>query len=160
MAYWSGLCLFAAGGWLIHAGLGHRRRVLAMRAALESAAPTAASDPRSLSVFGEIMRPIILFALAYLGVKTSLAFYWLDAGRYLSVFDLAGFLFLLFAYGTWITLKTKYPALVQPAAAQSDSEPADNVLSLEQERARRDHEPAELSGTVHRPRLRAGVGDP
>jgi hypothetical protein len=157
MAYWSGAVLFAIGAWLIHAGLAHRRRVLALRAA--AADPDeAGADPRSLGVLGEIMRPIILFALAYLGVKATLAFWWLDAGRYLSLFDLAGFLSLLAGYGGWVVMKTKYRA-PQPAAADLAPAPAENVLTLRGERARREHEPAGLPGAVDRPGLRRGVGD-
>ncbi|MFZ5558067.1 MAG: hypothetical protein ACOZDY_15335 [Pseudomonadota bacterium] len=157
MAYWTGLVLFAIGGWLAWAGLAHRRRALALRGPAAAGAPAARADPRSLAAFGEIMRPVILFALAYLGVKTALAFWWLDAGRYLSLFDLAGFLFLLAGYGTWMVLKTKYPAL--PPAAAPVPAPAENVLSLQEERARRGHEPAGLPGAVHRPGLRRGLGD-
>ena len=158
MAYWSGAVLFAIGAWLIHAGLAHRRRVLALRAAAADADETGA-DPLSLGVFGEIVRPIILFALAYLGVKATLAFWWLDAGRYLSLFDLAGFLCLLAGYGAWVVMKTKYRVLRPPAAMARAPASADNVLSLHEESARRGHEPAGLSGTVDRPGLRRGVGD-
>lgn len=157
MAYWTGALLFAVGGWLILAGLAHRRRVLALRAA--PGAGDADADPRSLAVFGEIMRPIILFALAYLGVKTTLAFWWLDAGRYLSLFDLAGFLFLLAGYGAWMVMKTTYRVLQPPAAVDSAPAPADNVVLLNGERARRGHEPAGVPGAVDRPGLRRGLGD-
>lgn len=157
MAYWTGFACALLGAWLIGAGLAHRRRMQALRARLGDAAGPA-TDPRSLGVFGEIVRPIILCALAYLAVKTALAFYWLDAGRYLSLFDLAGFLFLLVAYGTWLTLKTKHPL---PARATGKAPTAaDNVRSLTEERARRGREPAGVLGAFHRSRVRRGLGDP
>lgn len=159
MAYWTGLVCVSLGAWLIHAGLAHRRRVLALRAQFADWAAQPATDPRSLGVFGEIMRPIILFALAYLGVKTTLAYWWLDAGRYLSLFDLGAFLFLLAAYGAWLVLKTRHPLPARAATVAETPTPADNVHLLQEERARRGREPAGVPGTRHRPGVRRGLGD-
>jgi hypothetical protein len=112
MRYWTGLVLFAAGAWLLYGALAHRRSVIALRQAAAARGADAALVPPnpSLEMFGDIFRPIILFALVYLGVKTTLAYYWLDAGRYLSLFDLAGFLGLLTGYGNWVVTKTRYRA--------------------------------------------------
>ncbi|MCX7891320.1 MAG: hypothetical protein N2544_02975 [Burkholderiales bacterium] len=95
------------------------RRIAARRAA---GIPDGAEPQSRLFVFGEIVRPILLFFLAWVGVKTVLAYHWLDGGRYLSLFDLGGFLAALAAYGYWLHVKTKHPpvdfyAPVQPEAA-------------------------------------------
>jgi hypothetical protein len=103
MRYWIGGTLFVAAVWLVIAALAHRRRALA--AGWREIEPVS---PGSLLVFGEIMRPIVLFALAYLAVKSVLVYWMLEAERYLSLFDVAGFLAALAGYGTWFVMKTKY----------------------------------------------------
>lgn len=126
MRYWIGLMFFAGGGWLAYAGLAHRARILAARSGRAEA--PAAETP--MFVMGEIARPIILGLLAFAGLKTSFAYWAFGGGRVLSLFDLGGFLFLLAAYGAWLTLTMRYreaavvvapaaPAAV-PAVAQGD----------------------------------------
>jgi hypothetical protein len=69
------------------------------------------------------MRPVLLFMLAYLGVKAALVYHWLDGARYLSLFDLGAFLAALAAYGCWIAVKTRYApvAFFRPAVAANDA---------------------------------------
>ncbi len=62
----------------------------------------------SLAVFGAILRPLILCALGYFAVKVTMAYLLLDGGRYFSLFDLGGLLFLLAAYAAWLELQTRY----------------------------------------------------
>jgi hypothetical protein len=110
MRYWLGTVLFAmAAGWLWSA-LRHRSRVLAIasREAIEARRTAACADPRSISALGEIARPIVTFGLAWIGVKTAIAYAMLDAGRWLSPYDLAGFLALLAAYGTSFAFESTY----------------------------------------------------
>ena len=103
---WVGLLSFCAGAWLIGAALLRRRRVVAAARNRQGAA-TSSLHP-SLARIRRAFRPIVLAVLAYVGIKATLAYFTFDAGRFFSVFDLAGFLFLLAAYGTWIVLRMKY----------------------------------------------------
>lgn len=110
MRYTTGIVmlLLAAGvfGWAVR----HRRRVLALISAdaLARYRETLSEDPKSLSAFGEIMRPIVLFALVWIGAKSVAAYFWLDGPKYLSLFDLAALLALLASYGYCITIQTRY----------------------------------------------------
>jgi len=62
----------------------------------------------TMAVFGEMMRPIMLFVLLLLGVAIASLFVMFDGGTTFSYVDLAGLLFLLAAYATWFALHTKY----------------------------------------------------
>jgi hypothetical protein len=84
----------------------------------------------SLAAFGAILRPLILCAVGYFAVKVILAYLLLDRGRYFSLFDLGGLLFLLAAYA-WRVLQTGYrkeeyadiaavPIAATPAPARPD----------------------------------------
>jgi hypothetical protein len=125
MRYWTGLVLFVAAGWLIQAGLAHRRRILAVGGAGDGA------SARSIDTLGYIFRPIILFALVYVGIKSAFVYWVLDGGRYLSLVDLAGFLCLLAGYGTWAVLKTKYRArpIAAPEVPQVPAEAANDPIA-------------------------------
>jgi hypothetical protein len=102
MRFIVGLVFFAAGAWLMWSALARRKRAIA-------AGPDAQPEIRqSLQIIGEALPPIIVIALVIIGAKMSLAFFLTDAGRYLSLFDLAGFLFLLAGYGTSVVLRTRY----------------------------------------------------
>jgi hypothetical protein len=120
MRYLLGAGFLVAAAWLVYAGLGHRRLKRA------SAGPAPAEENR-LQMMGEIVRPMILFALAYVGLKTSLAYLWLDGSRVLSLLDLGGFLVMLAAYGFWLTMKTKpvYLTGAQGAARAEDGPAAE-----------------------------------
>ncbi len=110
MRYTSGLVmtLLAAGvlGWALR----HRSRVLALisQDALARHREKLSEDPKSLSAFGEIMRPIVLFALFWIGAKSIAAYFWLNGPKYLSLFDLGALLALLASYGYCITIQTRY----------------------------------------------------
>jgi hypothetical protein len=127
MRYWLGLIMFTAGAWMIMAALAQRRRVLELRRQREARGlpATVGSSNMSLTILGEVVPPIIVFALVVVGAKMTLAYFVMDAGRWLSVFDLAGFLFLLAGYGTWIMLKTRYRV---SASAPVDRSPIPSTL--------------------------------
>ena len=54
--------------------------------------------------------PIIIFGLVVAGGQAVLAFLVTGGGGVFSLFDLAGFLFLLFGYGVWVKMKVAYRA--------------------------------------------------
>jgi hypothetical protein len=128
MRYTLGIVALIAAGWLLHVSHRQWRDVSAALAA--RGRPSAES---TMNAFGEIMRPILLFALVYVGAKTTFVFFWLDAERYLSLFDLAGFWFLLVAYGAYITVKTRFPRTLLDRAAdeQRTHRGADQASSAE-----------------------------
>lgn len=115
------------------------RRIAARRAA---GIPDGAEPQSRLFVFGEIVRPIIFFFLAWVGVKTVLAYYWLDGSRFLSLFDLVGFLAALAAYAYWLFVKTKHLPVdfyaLAPAPVEAVPEPvaAEPPTALPPERER------------------------
>jgi hypothetical protein len=102
------MLLLAVGvlGW----ALWRRRRVLALISAdaLARHREALAEDPKSMSAFGEIVRPIVLFALVWIGVKSVAAYFWFDGPKHLSLFDLGALLALLACYGYCITIQTRY----------------------------------------------------
>jgi hypothetical protein len=129
MRYWIGIALTIGAVWLLAAAYAHRRRVIAARAAA-AARGIAPAEPglRSVAVFGEIMRPVILFLLAYAAIKTVLLYVALDGQELLSWFDLAGMLALLGAYGVWMSVRTTYRASDLAAAmAKADGGSADGT---------------------------------
>lgn len=129
MRDWIGIAFFAAAAWLLRAGLVHKRRVLAARAAA-AARGVVPAEPglHSVAVFGEIMRPIILFLLAYAAIKTVVLFVMLGGEEVFSLVDLAGALALLAGYGTWMSLRTTYRLSDLAVAAEAPADdPADAV---------------------------------
>ncbi len=110
MRYTTGCVMLLLAAAVFGWALRHRRRVLALIAEDELVRQLEAqsADPDSISAFGEIMRPLVLFALAWIGVKSVAVYFWLDGQRYLSLFDLGALLALLAAYGYCITIQTRY----------------------------------------------------
>jgi hypothetical protein len=108
MRNWIGAITAALAVWLMYSALSHRRRILAGRPASTIAAgPDGAPLHRlSLAMFGDIVRPMIILALAYFALKVIAAYVLLGGARFLSPFDLAGVLFLVAAYGAWLILAT------------------------------------------------------
>ena len=83
-----GVAFTVVGVWFVYTSVTLRvRRLVERRAAgiHDHEAPAT-----RMFVFGEIMRPIILFFLAVLAIKAVFAYFWLDAARYFSLFDLGG----------------------------------------------------------------------
>jgi hypothetical protein len=103
-----------------------RRHVLASVGAAELARRRAAAlaDPRSLSAFGEIARPLVLLGLGWLALKSTLVYLMLDGARVLSWFDLVAFVALLAAYGVWFSTRAAYwvpDQVASPEAAPGDA---------------------------------------
>jgi hypothetical protein len=104
-----GLAFAVIAIWFSCVAVTQRASRLAARRA--AGIPDDAEPTSRMYVFGAIMRPIILFFLAFLGIKATFAYFWLDAARFLSLLDLGAFLAALMAYGFWVIVKTKYPPL-------------------------------------------------
>jgi hypothetical protein len=67
-------------------------------------------------MLGDIVPPLVVTALVFVAIKMSFAYVVLDGGRYFSLLDLGGFLFLLAAYGAWLVLNTRYRELTGAVA--------------------------------------------
>jgi hypothetical protein len=117
-----GVAFTVVGVWFVYTSVTLRvRRLIERRAAgiHDDEAPAT-----RMFVFGEIMRPIILFFLAVLAIKAVFAYFWLDAARYFSLFDLGGFIAALAGYGYWVFVKTKVPPLALFQQESAAAEPA------------------------------------
>jgi hypothetical protein len=106
MRNWTGAVLFLIGAWLLYSTLLHRARIFRHSAAVDMVQELTPAMS-SLAAFGAILRPLILGALGYFAVKVTMAYLLLGGGRYFSLFDLGGLLFLLAAYA-WLVLQTRY----------------------------------------------------
>lgn len=113
--HWLGVMLALYGAFLLLAAERRRARALA--------APPPEALSSSLTVLGEIVRPLVLFGLAYLGLKVSLVYLAMDGGRWFSLLDLGGLLFLLAAYGRWLVVRTRY-RLAEPVPVVSGAQAA------------------------------------
>jgi hypothetical protein len=117
-----GVAFTVVAVWFVYASVTLRVRRLVERRA---AGIHDDEEPASrMFVFGEIMRPIILFFVTVLAIKAVFAYYWLDAARYFSLFDLAGFVGALAGYGYWVVVKTKVAPLALFQQASPDAKPA------------------------------------
>jgi hypothetical protein len=119
MPNWIGVPLFLLGAGLIYSGLSQRARVLAVRrkAAAVGEIETPASSNHSLAGFGYILRALVIIGLGYFALKATLVYALLGDNRLFSLFDLAGLLFLVAGYGTWLFLTTTYREAVGSRAA-------------------------------------------
>ncbi len=111
MAYWTGLVLAAIAAAFLVAGWRRRQAVRAERIALGYAAdddtPQRRDPYSSVAILGDAVPPIIIAALAFVGVK-SVFFYAALGGGIFTIFDLAGFLALLGGYGAWMWWHSRY----------------------------------------------------
>jgi hypothetical protein len=110
MRYTAGLLLFGCAAVLLWQGVRHRRHVLALASPQElaQAMRAASASPGSLRAFTAIARGAVLVALAWIGIKATLAYFWMDGGRFVSLFDLAGLLAMLAAWGWNVTVRTRF----------------------------------------------------
>jgi hypothetical protein len=106
---WIGAVSFVAGSWLIGVAVLRRRRLVGAGhiSPRDGDARLRELHP-SLARIRTAFRPFVFIFLVYVGIKTTLAYFLFDASRYFSIFDLAGFLFLLAAYATWVILRMKH----------------------------------------------------
>lgn len=130
MRYIVGLLCFAGGAWLLGSALARKRRSIA-------AGPLSAPPLHpSLQMLGDVMPPLVVLGLVIIGGKMTLAFFVADAGRYLSLLDLAGFLFLLAGYGVSVVYRTRYrlgPAVVAAPVAARPEAPGVTAASVNQD---------------------------
>lgn len=121
MRHWFGIVFALGGAWLLYAGFKHRERVLASRQ--EGAASAGVDGP--LGPFAAILRPLIIVAVVYFGIKATVIYALVDAGAVFSLIDLVGLWLLLASYAVWLVLKTTHRAVASaaPGVALSSVEP-------------------------------------
>lgn len=102
--HWAGAAMAIAGGWLIWLAVLRRRNAMAAVSRGEGPPPLHPS----LILMADMGPPIIIFGLVVAGGQAALAFLMTDGGGIFSLFDLAGFLFLLFGYGVWMKVKVAH----------------------------------------------------
>lgn len=132
MMYWAGVVMFAIGAWLVYRAFAQKSRALQIQAEIAASNGRLAAPELhpSLKTVGTFFPTLMIWFLVYAGLKGTLGWYALDGGRVLSFFDVAGFLFLLTGYGTWLTLTTRY-RIVRPVVV-AQAEPA---MAVEEGRA-------------------------
>lgn len=96
-----GLVAVCYGLWLLRAGFAHRR-------ACRAAPASPPDEDRPLFIIGEVAPPLIFLGLGIAALEILLAYAMIGPSALFSVVDLVGTLFALFAYGTFIHLKTRY----------------------------------------------------
>ncbi|MFL9825325.1 hypothetical protein [Rhodoplanes sp. SY1] len=127
MRYWVGAVFFAAAAAFLVSAILHKRGVLAARAAAAARGIVPAQPGiRSVAAFGEILRPVLLFFLAYAAVKSVVLYFMLGGEEELSYFDLAGIVAVLGCYGMFLSHRITYRTsdLALAEAAASAPEPA------------------------------------
>ena len=99
---WMGIGLLALGLGLIVSGIIKRRTRMRV--------PTPAGAIRpEFAAMGEMIRPLILFAVGVFALKMTLLYFVLGGQKFLTPLDFAGILFVLAAYASWLVLATKRP---------------------------------------------------
>jgi uncharacterized membrane protein YqjE len=74
-------------------------------------------------VLGDVVPPLMIGALAIMALKLVLAYVLTGADRWFSLVDLAGFLFLIGAWSTWLVLKTRYRSFPSPLVQSVTQDP-------------------------------------
>jgi hypothetical protein len=106
---WLGIGLIALGLGLLAAGF--RKYRTRMRTPL-----SAGAIRPEFAAMGEMIRPMVLFAVGFVSLKMTVFYFLFDGRRFLSQLDFAGVLFVLAAYAGYLVLATKKP-LVAPATS-------------------------------------------
>ncbi|TPG58532.1 hypothetical protein EAH89_07965 [Roseomonas nepalensis] len=104
MPHVMGAVLFAVAAWLVWSAMDRRRRALAAARAGVEPPPLHPS----LVLMADLGPSIIIFGLVVAGGQVALAFWLTGGGGVFSLFDLAGFVALLVAYGFWVKVKGRY----------------------------------------------------
>lgn len=123
MAYWVGLAFLGGAAWFILAARRYRARALAEIARLKARGETPRDLHPSLSILADAAPALVAFFLFAAGALTVVAFFAVDAKRFLSLFDLVAYLGFLAAYGFWLNTKTTYRITefeAAPVSARAD----------------------------------------
>jgi hypothetical protein len=99
---WMGIGLVALGAGLTAAS------VMKRRSRMRAPVATGAIRPE-FAAMGEMIRPLILFAVGIFGLKMTLFYFVLGGERYLTPLDFAGVLFVLAAYAGGLVMATTRP---------------------------------------------------
>lgn len=128
VAYWTGLVFAAIAAAFLVTGWRRRQAVRAERIALGYAAdddtPQRRDPYSSVTILGDAVPPIIIAALAFVGVKSVFLYAALGAGIF-TIVDLAGFLALLGGYGAWMWWHTRY-RFAEPAETAQQAPAGDD----------------------------------
>ncbi len=106
MAYWAGLLFFAVAGWFAWRALQHKKLALLVKAR-RGDQPEPSLHP-SLEVLAAATPALTVMWLFSAGALIAVGFFAVDAQRWFSIFDLAGFLTLLAGYGYWLVTRLTY----------------------------------------------------
>jgi len=124
------LLVAAAILWSAYA---RRRRILTAERAIAAA---GLPDPRpplhpSLVVIGDVVPPLMIGGLVFLGLKLTLAYAVAGDALGVGLLDLGGALALLAAYGVWLRWKTQHRPMpegwVMPAVATAAPRAAEAI---------------------------------
>jgi hypothetical protein len=108
---WLGIGLIALGLGLLAAGFRkHRTR---MRRPLSPGAIRP-----EFAAMGEMIRPLVLFAVAFVVLKMTVFYFLFDGRRLLSPLDFASILFVLAAYAGYMVLATTTPVVATAASGE------------------------------------------
>lgn len=99
-----GVVLLVIAAWLAWSAIDRRRRAQAAAAAGIEPPPLHPS----LALMAEIGPSIIILGFVVAGGQVALAFWLTGGGGVFTLFDLAGFVALLVAYGAWVKTKTRH----------------------------------------------------
>ena len=102
--------LLLVAGAIVWFAYTRRRKILAAERAIAAA---GLPDPRpplhpSLVVIGDVVPPLMMGGLVFLGLKLTLAYVVAGEALGVGLLDLFGALSLLAAYGVWLRWKTPY----------------------------------------------------
>lgn len=134
MHYWLGALFFAIGAYLFVSAFRHRRRVRAAWAAAGLPGPRRLTllDPPTMGSLGESLRPLLLFFVALVAVQIVAFYVFFDGDQVMSPADVGGIVFLIVAWGTWMSLRVGYrmsdldrhpaPAAAPPSEAEASDE--------------------------------------
>lgn len=106
----AGAVMGAAGLALIWQAWTRRRMVIADAERRRQTGEPEAGPPlhQSLRMLGAVGPGIVQLGLFVAGGQVALAFFVTGGSGVFTLFDLAGFVFLLVAYGWWISVRTRY----------------------------------------------------
>src|SRR3978361_42966 len=107
---WLGIGLIALGAGLVVAG------IIKRRSRIRSPLPAGAIRPE-FAAMGEMVRPLILFAVGLFALKMSFFYFILGGQGLLTPLDFAGIMFVLAAYSGYLVAATTARPVEQPTAA-------------------------------------------